>query len=330
MKKLAIIALIASAFLTACNNNTVDQADDKKAVIYTTVYPLQYFTEQIGGDYVEAASIYPPGADEHTYEPSQKDMIDLAEADLLFYVGLGLEGFVEKAKGTLKNEKVEMIAAGEHVEFGEVEHETDHEHNEANHDHESEHEDAEANHDHDGHDHNHGDIDPHVWLDPIYAKALASSIKTALTEKMPEQANVFEENYNQLAAKLDELNDRFAKTIETAEKKEILVSHAAFGYWELRYGIKQISVAGLSTSNEPSQKQLQAIVEEAKEHDLHYIFFEQNVSSKLTEIVQKEINAEALTLHNLAVLTEEDMKNKDTYFTLMNRNIENIEKALNH
>ena len=60
-------------------------------------------------------SIYPPGADEHTFDPTQKDMIALADSDLFFYIGLGLEGFVENAEKTLKNEHVKMVATAEAI-----------------------------------------------------------------------------------------------------------------------------------------------------------------------------------------------------------------------
>ncbi|MEW9110362.1 metal ABC transporter solute-binding protein, Zn/Mn family [Cytobacillus gottheilii] len=330
MKKIIYtLILLLSLVLSGCaSNNTTAENEDGKSIIYTTVYPLQFFAQEIGGDYVETKSIYPPGTDEHTFEPSQKDMISLADADLFVYIGLGLEGFVEKAKDTLKNEDVTLISAGENVSIQSQEHEeedhgdhTDHEEHDHEHDHEG--------HDHEEHDgHNHGDIDPHVWLNPQYAKELADSIKNALIEKMPEHKAVFEENYETLTRELETLDQEFKTAIEAAPKKEILVSHAAYGYWEERYGIEQISVSGLSTSNEPSQKQLQNIIEEAKEHQLEYIFFEQNVSSKLTEIIRTEIGAEALTLHNLAVLTDQDIQNESDYFTLMKENLKHLEKAL--
>jgi len=104
--------------MSACSNGR-EQVQKKKdqLTIYTTVFPLQYFTSQIGGKYVNVNTIYPPGADEHTFEPSQKDMMNLADSDLFFYIGLGLEGFVEKAKGTLKNEHVTLVPTAEELKL---------------------------------------------------------------------------------------------------------------------------------------------------------------------------------------------------------------------
>ena len=323
MKKIFALFLSLTILLAGCSNGTKSSekkgdSNHDKLTIYTTVYPLQYFAERIGGDFVEVNTIYPPGADEHSYEPTQKDMMNLADADMFVYIGLGLEGFVEKAKNTLKNENVTMVGAAEQLHIKESEH---NEHGVDEHD--------EHGEDQDDDHHHHGDVDPHVWIDPVYAKDLALSVKNALIEKMPEQKEAFENNYSLLAKELEQLNNDFVKVISESKHKEIIVSHAAFGYWEKRYGIKQISVAGLSSTNEPSQKQLQKIIEVAKEHNLKNVFFEQNVNSKLTEIIQKEIGAEPLVLHNLSVLTDDDLKKNPSYFSLMEGNLKALEKGLN-
>ncbi|HAQ08285.1 MAG TPA: hypothetical protein DCR24_12455 [Bacillus bacterium] len=92
---------------------------------------------------------------------------------------------------------------------------------------------------------------------------------------------------------------------------------------------KQISISGLSTTNDPSQKELQSLISHAKEEKIKYVLNEQNFDSKLAKMVENEIGAKSLTLHNLSVLTDENIKNKDTYFTLMEANIATLEKALN-
>lgn len=315
MKKIILflsLLLPLSLVLSACSNKDQAPKDKDQLTIYTTVFPLQYFAERIGGKFVDVQTIYPPGADEHTFEPSQKDMMKLADSDLFFYIGLGLEGFVDSAKKTLKNENVTLVAAADDLHLSEEE-----EH----------HEDEENVEEHEEHDH---DVNPHVWLDPLYSKDMALVLRDALIKKMPENKALFEENYQQLATELDQLNQEFEETISTSKHKNIIVTHAAFGYWEQRYGIKQISISGLSTANEPSQRELEKIISLADHEGLHYILFEQNVQSKLAEIVQKEIGARALPIHNLAILTKENISNKETYFSLMKQNLESLNTALNN
>ena len=127
---------------------------------------------------------------------------------------------------------------------------------------------------------------------------------------------------------MDGLNNQFIEIANGAKNKKMIVSHGAYGYWEARYGIEQISISGLSSSSEPSQKRLENIIKTAKEEDMRYIFFEQNISSSLTEIVQKELKAEPLVLHNLSVRTDEDIKENRDYFSIMEDNIEALKKGL--
>ncbi|MGE7625002.1 metal ABC transporter solute-binding protein, Zn/Mn family [Viridibacillus sp. NPDC096237] len=322
MKKALSIFLIAilALFTAACNaDDQVNQDKSKKDVlsIYTTVYPLTYFAERIGGKHVEVNSIYPPGSNEHSFDPTQKDMMNLADADLFFYVGLGLEGFVNNAKKTLKNENVDFVETAANVSEEKLDVSTSTAH---------EHEEEEEDHDH---NHDHSDIDPHVWLSPIISQDLALSIKDALVKTQPSHKDEFEQNYETLIAELQNLDKDFKEMADASPSKTFFVSHSAFGYIAGTYGLTQISVAGLNSQDEPSQKELTKIVDQAKENHIRYILFEQNVSSKLAEVIQKEVGAKPLTLHNLSVLTDEDIKNKETYFTLMKKDIETLKEALN-
>lgn len=345
MKKRALlisIFLVIAMTLMACseqntsNQSTNEQAaGDNKLKVYTTIFPLEDFTKKIGGDLVDVESIIPPGADAHTYEPTTKTMVNIAESNAFIYSGVGIESFVKQIETSLEDENVKFIDAGKGIELLANDHDA-HADEEADHDHDA-HADEEADHDHDAHadeeadhdhDHDHGDHDPHVWLDPILSITLAENIKNTLIELNPDGKETFETNFQQLKTELEDLDQSFTDMVAKSAKKEILVSHAAYGYWEKRYGIKQISVLGLSPTEEPSQKELKNIIETAKEHDLHYVIFEANVSSNVTNIVQNEIHAEALTLNNLETITEENVKNHEDYFSLMEKNIETLETAL--
>ncbi|MFJ5625558.1 metal ABC transporter solute-binding protein, Zn/Mn family [Peribacillus loiseleuriae] len=339
MKKrlsLAILFIFAT-FLAGCSSTTTKQeaqTDDskEKLMVYTTVYALEDFTKKIGGDFVDVKTVYPPGTDEHSFEPSQKDIIGMAQSDLFFYIGHNLEGFVNKSKSILEDEGTKVVAVGEKIELAHSNHGSadttdDHEHDgdatADEHDHAHD-EDAAA----DEHNHNHGGVDPHIWIDPVYAAQMAEIIKDELSEKMPAQADYFQKQYEALSAKLTNLDSQFAETISTAKSKKLIVSHAAYGYWEKRYGLEQISVSGISAS-EPSQKQLENIVKTAKDNGIQYIIYEQNISSKLTKIIQDEIGAKALKLHNLSVLTDNDISNKEDYFSIMEKNLATLKTALN-
>ncbi|AQQ52746.1 metal ABC transporter solute-binding protein, Zn/Mn family [Planococcus lenghuensis] len=318
MKKLiGFIALLI--FLAGCSATETAEPDETQGTaldVYTTVYPLTYFAERIGEERINVQSIYPAGANEHTFEPTQQDMISLAEADVVFYVGLGLEGFIESAQETLANEDVEFAATAEAIPDLEFTSEEEH----AN---ETEEEHAEHA------EHAHEEVDSHVWISPVLSQHLAESIKDKLIELDPEGAELYETNYKELVTELDALDASFQDIAAEAERKTFFVSHAAFGYLADAYGLEQVAIAGLNSQSEPSQQELAAIIDRAKELDIQHIIFEQNVSSNLTEIVQNEIGAEAVQLHNLSILTEEDIAAGEDYFSLMEQNRETLENVLN-
>lgn len=301
-----IILLLALFIITACSNTNDDSNSETK--IYTTIYPLQFLVEEIGGDTVDAITVYPPGVDEHTYEPTSKELTNIADGEAFFYIGAGLEAFASTAAEALKNQDVELLEIGKHEELFL--------HNEDEH-----------HHEHDGHDH--GDLDPHIWLDPLRMIDIASIIKDELTNIHPEEEALYEENFNNLKAELTTLDGEFKQLIESKANKKILVTHAAFGYWEERYNIEQIAIHGLSTENEPSQKELISIIDTAKEHGLSHIIFEQNVTTRISEVIKEEIDAEPLTIHNLSVRTDEDISEERDYLSIMRDNLKVLDQAMN-
>ncbi|EIM05394.1 Zinc-binding protein adcA [Planococcus antarcticus DSM 14505] len=340
MKKIlvlvSLILLLAACGETSEEAQSVDEDPDKLQV-FTTVYPLTYFTERIAGDLVDVQSIYPAGSNEHTFEPTQQEMIQLADADLMFSIGLGLEGFIDSAKKTLQDENVEFIATADQISDEELEaalgHEKEEAHEEEAHGEEAHGEEAHGEEVHDeeagGHDsHDHGSTDPHVWMSPVLSEKLAESIKNSLTEADPENAETYESNFTELVVELETLDRSFDALSERVTKDTFFVSHAAFNYLSEPYGFEQVAIAGLNSQDEPSQKELTEIVDQAKEKDIQYIVFEQNVSSNLTEVIQKEVGAEAIEMHNLGVLTQENIDNEETYFTLMEKNLQVLETIL--
>ncbi len=311
--------MILALPLSACKREELisglREADVK---VYTTIYPIQFVVEQVGGKTVSVESVYPPGVDAHTFEPTTKDMTKIATSDLFIYIGPSMEGFVESAAKTLENEAVKLVALEDYPElFAKDE---SHGANEEEHHEEEHHEDVH------GHKH-HGGIDPHIWIDPSRMVTVTQIITDLLIELNPKDEELYKKNRNELVARFVKLDHLYKNTLEKKEHKYLIVPHAAYGYWEERYGIKQIAVSGMSPSEEPSQKYLSEVIETAKEHNIDSVFYEQNTPDKLIDIVREEINAEVYTIHNLAVLTEADKKNEEDYFTLMEYNLNVMNEA---
>ncbi|MDR6225994.1 metal ABC transporter solute-binding protein, Zn/Mn family [Desmospora profundinema] len=337
-----ILLIITAMVVAGCSSGEPEAQSGEKLSIHASLYPLADFAQKIGGDQVEVTNMVPAGVDPHDFEPTAKELAKMSESDIFLYNGAGFEGWIDKAKPLLDSEKTQVLDLSEGVDLLEYneEHahddEASHEEDEHAHDDEASHGDEEhadgdeASHKEDehAHDHEHGDYDPHVWLDPNRGKQMAAAIRDAIIEKDPDNRKIYEANYNELESRFDELDAKFKEAVEQGEKDTIIVSHAAFAYLTERYGLKQVAVSGLSPSDEPSAKKLKEIIDTAKKHDVHYIFFDTLVSGKVAKTVQNEVGAEALVLNPLEGLTKEQEQAGEDYFSLMNANADNLAKAL--
>lgn len=304
IKRTSLVLLIILLFIiSACsnsNNDSTNETHENKLTIKTTLYPLEYIIEEIGGNNVEVETIYPPGVDAHTYEPTSKEITELAQADAFVYLGAGMEGFASKAASALEKQNVDLIEIGSHDSlFADTTKKGD------------------------------SDIDPHIWLDPLRMNKMADVLLEELIELAPEFEAEFDENLRVFKEKMITLDQDYENTLKNKHNKQILVTHAAYGYWERSYNIEQLSISGLSTSDEPSQKQLANIARLAKVQQINYVIYGQNDGNKTAEIIQEHIGADKLTLHNLEVLTDEDIESDADYLSLMEDNLAVLDKATN-
>ncbi len=317
------MACVVVVMLSACGNinkgENKDVSSKNKLKIYTTAFAFQSFTEQIGGKYVDVESIYPPGADMHTFEPTQKEMVNIAKGDLFIYSNQEMDPVAKKIAGSINNKDLKLALAANFTHDDLV----------VNHEHEHEHEGHEHEHEEEEHDHEEGSEDPHIWLDPVLNKKMVKSIKDDLAKKDPQHKDYYENNYKQVVNDLDNINQRLTEVTEHPKRDTVVISHDSIGYLANRYGFKQEGVSGMN-NEEPSQRDLMDIVNNIKQTKQPYVLYEQNISSKVTDVIQKESNSTPLSFHNMATLSKEESKEGNiTYQSLMKRNIKSLDKALN-
>jgi zinc transport system substrate-binding protein len=159
--------------------------------------------------------------------------------------------------------------------------------------------------------------DPHVWLDPVMFEQVVRKIGGALQRPA-----------GPVVAKLKQLDRAYRKELRNCARREIVTSHAAFGYLAARYGLRQVAITGTAPESEPSPQQLTHVVDVVRRTHATTVFSEPLVSPRLAETVAREVGARTATLDPIEALTHDEEKRGDDYVTLMQRNLTALRKAL--
>ncbi|MDU7763790.1 MAG: zinc ABC transporter substrate-binding protein [Staphylococcus sp.] len=306
-KKGLIIFFVAvlALSLAACGKDSHQQSSDHKGKldVKTTVYPLKSFAQQIGGKYVNVESVYPKGVDPHTYDPSQKQMVDIGKSDLFLYTGDNLDPVAKKIAKAINDKDKTLSLESTLDKNKDLLKGEEHEH------------------------HHHGKYDPHIWLDPVVSQKFAKAIKDELVEKDSKHKSYYEKNYKQLVKELKDLDKDMKHAVKGNEDKTVYISHDSIGYLAERYHFEQEGIENMN-AEEPSQKDLTNIVKQIKEDKVKNILIEENVSHKVADTVRKETNAKTIQFYNMGSHTKQQDDDNNTYQSFMKKNIKAIEKAL--
>jgi zinc transport system substrate-binding protein len=297
---LAIVIIAALAVWLASTQKTpvVSVPQSGKLPVVASFYPLYYFAAQIGGDKAEVTNITPAGGEPHDYEPTAGDLIKIEDSRLLILNGFGLEAWGKDIQQNIDPKKTFLVTASDGI----ISHQLTEEGQTM--------------------------IDPHVWLAPELAKTMVDNIAAGFVKADPANAQYYQDNAATLKTKLDQLDADYRSGLSNCQIKDIVTSHAAFGYLAAAYGLNQIAIAGLSPDAEPSPAQLAAIIQQAETDKIKYIFFESLVSPKLSQTIATEIGAQTLVFNPLEGLTKDELAQGQDYFTEMQNNLTNLKTAL--
>ena len=177
--------------------------------------------------------------------------------------------------------------------------------------------------DEDKHDeHNHGVLDPHIWLNPVFAQLQVKNIANALSNSDPTNKNYYQSNaaiYNQ------ELNllDTKIRTELSGCKTDFITFHDAFSYFSEEYGLTQHTIiSSIDSHGEVTPKTLENIISLARELNIKIIFAEESTSTKTSQVIADEIGGKVLVLSPLEIVSDE------TYVEKMTQNLQNLKDAL--
>ena len=325
----SLFTVFAILALGACGNheptaidNTPSQSGPVKVV--TTIYPLTYFTEQIGGNHVNVTQMIKPGIESHDFEPTPSDVRLIGAADVFVFNHEEFESWALDLVSSAGNRGIRVVTAAD----GEIDaglDQDEHDGQVVDEDHEGEEHEKDEN---DGHGHEDG-LDPHVWLNPVEASGMVNRILEALVDIDPESAARYTSNANQLIGNLEQLDSELTAKLNNCIQSTIVVSHLAYGHMAERYGFTQIGLAGLSPEFEFGPSQIASVVDRINELGIEHIMQEPIVGGLLAETVSAETGTELLQLHPLEVRTVQEVEDSLDFIDIMEQNGETLRTALN-
>ncbi|MBG6099999.1 metal ABC transporter substrate-binding protein [Micromonospora vinacea] len=300
----ATTALLALGAGAGCSTGGAAGADPQRVDVVAAFYPLQFLAERIGGDAVRVTNLAKPGAEPHDLELNPSQVGQVSDAELIVYLK-GFQPAVDDAVAQNGGDRAFDVTTVQPLLDASA----------GGHDHEGE----------EGHAEESGGKDPHVWLDPSRLAGIGDQLAQRLGKADPDHAADYTARATALRADLTTLDGEFKNGLATCQRREIVTSHAAFGYLADRYQLDQVGITGLSPDVEPSPQRLAHVIEEAKEHQASTIFFETLVSPKVAETIAGQVGAKTAVLDPIEGLAA---GSNGDYLSVMRTNLRTLQTAL--
>lgn len=285
------LALVAALLAAGCGARA---GGDGRTKVVAAFYPLAWLAAQVGGPGVHVQNLTKPGAEPHDLELTPRQMIDVGEADLAFYVK-GVQAAVDKAvrqharRHALDAESVITTLPAP--------------------------QDSEED----------GAIDPHLWLDPNRFATVATALGERLARVDADGAAGYRSRATQVATRLNALDAEFRTGLAHCARKEIVTGHSAFGYLAQRYGLTQVGVSGLDPEAEPSPKRIAEMAGLIRRTGATTVFTETLVSPKTASTLAQEAGARTEVLDPVEGVKPHS---HDDYFSIMRRDLATLRPAL--
>jgi len=288
----SLAALVLGAgLLSACQA----PAENGKVQVVTTVSPITNIVQNIGGELVQVTGIVPEGANSHTFEPAPSDARAFADADLVFINGLHLEEPTRELAEANIRDGVPLVSLGERTitpdqyiyDFS--------------------------------FPRSAGDPNPHLWTDPLYAKRYAEIVKTELSKLDPESAELYEENYQAFAKRIDQL-DRDVRDVTATvppANRVLLTYHDSFPYFAREYGWKIIGAIQPADFAEPTAQEVARLIDQIRAQNVPAIFGSEVFPSPVLQQIANETDAQYIDDLRDDDLPGDNGDRDHSYFALM-------------
>ncbi|WP_371504204.1 metal ABC transporter substrate-binding protein [Nitrosopumilus adriaticus] len=289
-----VIPLSSIAVYGTDSNQRFANTDNSKLQVISSFYPLHEFSQNVGKEKVDSILLVPVGVEPHDWEPTVKDVQRMQATDLIIINGIGFENWVDDLEQAGYSGEIVDTSNGILIKTHEEEHE----------------------------DENHLEGDPHIWLNPVYAKIQVQNIADAFSNADPINQQYYQSNAATYIKDLELLDLKIRNDLSNC-KNDFIAFHDAFSYFADEYNLKQHTII---SSNDPhgeaTAKTLENIISTAKKLNIKVIFAEESVDTRTSQIIANEIGGKVLVLSPLE--TSSDV----TYISKMTKNFENLKEAL--
>ena len=295
--KLAIIAIaivIPLSSIAVYGTNSNQQftiTDSSKLQVISSFYTLHEFSQNIGQEKVDVTLLVPAGVAPHDWGPTIKDVQRMQKSDLIIINGIGFENWVDNLDETDYQGVIVDTSNGILVRNLDQE---------------------QIN----------SSGDPHIWLNPVYAKIQVQNIANAFSNSDPDNQQYYQFNAAQYIEQLDLLDLKIRNELSDCNQ-DFVAFHDAFSYFADEYNLNQHTIiSSNSPHGEATARTLEEIISTSRELNIKVIFSEENVNTRTSEIIANEIDGKVLVLSTLEIFSD------GTYISKMTENLSNLEEAL--
>lgn len=258
---------------------------DVSNTIFVSFSAVKELVGNIIGDRYEIVSLTPPGTEAHDFELTAKTVGSLIDSKALFVNGFNFEHWANDLPSEANN-KMTTLSKGVSARYI------------------------------------NNQIDPHIWLNPLNAVIEMNNVYEAISEIDTENKEYYKANLDAYTASFISLDEELMQKATGFTQKNIVVSHAAYGYMCDRYGLNQIYINGIEADEEPTTKTFTDIIDKVKEYGITTIFTEELISNDIAEKIASETGVKIELLNTL-----ENIEEGEDYISLMKENFKKLEEA---
>lgn len=311
-----IILIIIMTIIVMCFKTESVVKNEEKLQIVATLFPQYDFAKQIVKDKADVKLLLNSGVETHNYEPTGKDMITiLSGSDMFLYTGTNLEPWTEKIVQNLETTNCKIVNVSDGIELITIE------------EFEERHINSEILIEEHEEEHKHQEIyDGHIWQNPKNAVKMLDNVLKALCEIDPDNAEYYTKNAEEYRNQILKLDGELRNIVNQSERKEIAVGgEFAYAYLVEEYGINFVSVyTNCGEGEDPSIAKVKSVIDYINKYNIPVVYYEELSEGTVAKMIAEETEAEPLVLYSIHNGDTE----KDTYVSLMSKNLENFKKGL--